>query len=71
MKFLIDMPASPKLVPWLAERGHDALHAQEAGLRAASDSDILNYARSNDRVIITVDLDFGGCWQWPEQKGRG
>jgi len=27
MKFLLDMPVSPRIVEWLNGRGHDAVHA--------------------------------------------
>ena len=59
MKFLIDMPASPELVPWLQERGHEAVHAQDINLGTASDSIIMNRAATEERVVITADLDFG------------
>ncbi len=59
MKFLIDMPCSPTLVDWLGSRGHDAVHAQDIGLAEASDLVILARARSESRVVITADLDFG------------
>jgi len=59
MKFLVDMPASPDLVPWLEERNHNAVHAQEIGLATAPDTIIMARAVAEKRVIITADLDFG------------
>lgn len=59
MKFLIDMPASPELVPWLQERGHEAVHAKDINLGTASDSTIMNQAVNEERTVITADLDFG------------
>jgi len=56
--FLIDMPLSPLLVPWLSERGHDAVHASRIGLSFAPDDAILARARDEGRIIITADLDF-------------
>ena len=32
MRFLVDMPLSPSLAAWLADRGHDAVHAIDLGL---------------------------------------
>jgi predicted nuclease of predicted toxin-antitoxin system len=58
MKFLIDMPLSPKLALWLSHRGHDAVHAVELGLAQASDIIILEHAQKEQRVIITADLDY-------------
>ncbi len=59
MRFLIDMPASPTLVGWLSERGHESVHAQDIGLATASDSEIMARARIENRIVVTVDLDFG------------
>lgn len=59
MKFLIDMPASPELVPWLQEKGHEAVHAKDINLGTAADSTIMAQATADDRIVITADLDFG------------
>ena len=53
MKFLIDMPLSPKLAAWLVRRGHDAVHALEVGLDRASDTAILERARNEKRIVVT------------------
>ena len=58
MKFLVDMPLSPALARWLRENGHDAVHAFEVGLASASDEEIAQRARAEDRVVITADLDY-------------
>ncbi|HNQ93179.1 MAG: DUF5615 family PIN-like protein [Anaerolineales bacterium] len=59
MKFLIDMPASPDLVAWLQERGHETVHAKNINLETASDSIIMNRAATEERIVITANLDFG------------
>lgn len=58
MKFLIDMPLSPTLSRWLRETGHDAVHASEIGLHAASDFEIIERARRETRTVVTADLDY-------------
>ena len=58
MRFLIDMPLSPELAEWLREQGHDARHAAEAGLFRATDSEILERAHREQRIVVTVDLDY-------------
>lgn len=58
MKFLIDMPLSPALVPWLHSRGHDAVHASALGLDRAPDPEIIARARLEGRTIVTADLDY-------------
>lgn len=58
MRFLVDMPVSPGIARWLAEKGHDAVHASDIGLQKTKDKEILEEARKQGRVIITADLDF-------------
>lgn len=58
MRFLVDMPLSPRLCTWLTERGHDAIHASTMGLNTAPDDVLLERARHEDRIVITADLDF-------------
>ena len=58
MRFLIDMPLSPDLIPFLDKEGHDAVHALGLGLDRAPDDQILQRAKEENRTIITADLDF-------------
>jgi predicted nuclease of predicted toxin-antitoxin system len=38
--------------------GWDVLHVSDVGLAAANDSAILDFARSHERVVVTLDGDF-------------
>ena len=58
MKFLIDMPLPPAVARWLADQGHDAVHAADLGLHRASDSEIVARARREARTVVTADLDY-------------
>ncbi len=58
MKFLLDMPILPYLVPWLNDQGHDAVHASSLKLDQAADWELLSYAAREQRVVITADTDF-------------
>jgi predicted nuclease of predicted toxin-antitoxin system len=58
VRFLIDMPLSPRLAQWLRAEGHDALHASELTMNQSPDSEILRAAADSGRVVITADLDF-------------
>jgi predicted nuclease of predicted toxin-antitoxin system len=58
MKFLANMGISPLTVAFLRGQGHDALHLHEQTLDRLPDPDILEKARSEDRVLLTTDLDF-------------
>lgn len=59
MRFLIDNNLSPKLIDLLAQAGHDAVHVRDLGLAAATDEVVLDRARSEARVLISADTDFG------------
>lgn len=58
MKFLVDMPMSPRTAAWLNDRGHDAIHASSLGLERAPDRELLNRAAAEGRMVITADADF-------------
>ena len=58
MKLRIDMNLSPRWVGLLADAGIEAAHWSAIGARNASDSLIMAYARANDYVVLTHDLDF-------------
>lgn len=58
MKFLIDMPVTPEAVAHLQAAGHDSVHASTIGLSSAADSQVLEVARTQGRIVVTADLDF-------------
>jgi predicted nuclease of predicted toxin-antitoxin system len=58
MMFLADMGVSMKIVSWLREQGHDIFHLHELGMQKAKDSVIFEKAYQEDRIILTMDLDF-------------
>lgn len=59
MKILIDMNLSLEWVNIFEQHGWHAVHWQEIGNPRASDSTIMAWARANDYVVFTRDLDFG------------
>jgi predicted nuclease of predicted toxin-antitoxin system len=44
---------------FLRAGGHDAVHLRDQGLQRLEDVDIIHKAQTEDRVILTHDLDFG------------
>ncbi|MCP5248147.1 MAG: DUF5615 family PIN-like protein [Candidatus Accumulibacter sp.] len=59
MKLLVDMNLSPRGVGMLADAGFAAAHWSACGATNAPDSEIMAYAKVNDYVVLTHDLDFG------------
>ena len=59
MRFLADAGISPGTVEFLRRRGHDAVHVRELTMQRADDRLIAERARSERRILLTFDLDFG------------
>lgn len=59
MKFLLDEGLSPRVTLLLREAGHDAEHVRDLGLASASDPVVLDAALASQRVLLTLDTDFG------------
>jgi len=59
MRFLADMGVDTRVVQWLRQNGHDAKHLRDEGLHRIPNGEIFVKAISENRVIVTFDLDFG------------
>jgi predicted nuclease of predicted toxin-antitoxin system len=59
MRFLADMGIASRIVQWLRAEGHDAVHLREEGLHRLPDGAIFEKAYSEQRILLTFDLDFG------------
>jgi len=59
LKLLIDMNLSDKLVAHLSEAGFDCRHWKEVGKPSAPDTELLDWVKRNNAVVITRDLGFG------------
>jgi predicted nuclease of predicted toxin-antitoxin system len=59
MKLLIDMNLSPDWVEALAVHGIDSVHWSGIGSTSAPDRELMAWAKSNGRIVLTHDLDFG------------
>ena len=58
LRFLVDMNISPKTVANLHQQGWDILRVSQVLPMDAEDSEILEFARQQNRVVVTQDLDF-------------
>ena len=57
MKFLTDVNASGTLARWLIQQNHDVVKVSEKNPRM-TDEEILSWAMSENRIIVTTDKDF-------------
>ncbi|MEE8600686.1 DUF5615 family PIN-like protein [Euzebya tangerina] len=57
MKILLDEMFPPTAANLLRDdRGHDAAHVNEVGLRGAPDSDVAQFARANGYAVVTENV---------------
>lgn len=59
MKILIDMNLSPEWVKEFLFHGIDAIHWTTIGRFDAPDILLMEWARKNNHIVFTHDLDFG------------
>lgn len=57
MKLLFDENLSPKLVSLLSDIFPDSVHVRDIGLKAADDSVVWEYAKTNNLIIVSKDSD--------------
>jgi predicted nuclease of predicted toxin-antitoxin system len=69
VKLLVDMNLSPDWVPQLVARGWEARHWSEVGPGNAPDTDLMSWARENEHVVLTQDLDFPQLLFATREKG--
>lgn len=58
MKFLVDECVGLGVVEWLRQQGYDAISIIEVS-RGAPDSIVLDRALKENRILVTMDKDFG------------
>ena len=58
MRWLADECVSAPLIHRLREHGHDVLYVAEAS-SGATDTAVLEFARAENRLLLTEDKDFG------------
>lgn len=59
MKILVDMNLSPDWVGVFTKRGITAVHWSSVGDPKAEDTELIDWARANNHILFTHDLDFG------------
>lgn len=59
MKIVLDMNIPQGWKELLEAQGHETIHWREIGEIRAEDTEIMEWARQNQFIVFTHDLDFG------------
>ncbi len=60
MKLLLDQDVFDVTMQFLRGLGHDVVPVAELGMSRADDDELLAVARTQSRIFVTRDRDFGG-----------
>lgn len=71
MLFKIDENLPVEIVELLVQAGHDAKTVNDQLLQGSHDPALLDVCRSEQRVLITLDLDFSDIRTYPPQENAG
>lgn len=71
MKFKLDENLPELVRDALCELGHDAHTVAEEGLSGAKDEAVLEACVADDRILITLDLDFSDIRAYPPGSHSG
>lgn len=71
MRFKVDESLHGEIADLLRGQGHDALTVFDQGLRGRDDHDIADTCRSENRVLLSIDLDFSNILMFPPENYPG
>ena len=71
LRFKLDENIPGEAIALLREAGHDVSTVLEQRLGGAADEQVLGACRHEDRVLVTLDLDFGDIRAYPPASHAG
>lgn len=71
LRFKLDENLPRRVEPALRALGHDVETALSEGLAGAQDPALLSACVAEDRILITLDLDFANIRAYPPGSHRG
>lgn len=71
MRIKLDENLDVRLAVLLKEAGHDAHTVQEQGLRGTEDKALYEVCKVEDRILVSLDLDFSNVLSHPPEGTPG
>ena len=71
MDFKIDENLPVDIAKLLIKAGHDAITVNDQRLQGAEDAVLINLYRSENRALVTLDIDFSDIKAYPPKEFAG
>jgi len=71
VRFFLDENMPKSSAEMLNDLGFEIEHARSAGLKGKPDKEIAKYAKEQEAILITKDLDFGNILWYDEDSHHG
>ena len=71
LKLLLDENISPQVANELRHLGYDVMHLRDMGMKGCKDSELIAFARKNERCLVTLDADFADIRYFPVGSHTG
>lgn len=71
MKIKLDENLGNRAVELFRESGHEVSTVIDQGLEGANDDDLIEACRTEERVLVTLDLDFSNVLRYPPERYAG
>ena len=71
MRIKLDENLDARLATLLREAGHDTNTAQEQSLRGIEDKALYELCKVEDRILVSLDLDFSNVLRFPPEGSSG
>ena len=65
LKLLLDENLPPQVATELRQQGYDVMHLRDMGMKGCKDSELIAFARKNERCLVTLDADFADLRHFP------
>jgi predicted nuclease of predicted toxin-antitoxin system len=71
MRLKLDENIDTRLVVFLRASGHDVVTVRQQDLHGTNDVDLYRICSSEDRALVTLDLDFSNVLRYPPENTPG
>jgi predicted nuclease of predicted toxin-antitoxin system len=71
LKVKLDENLGNRTIELFKDHGHEVATVTDQGLGGASDDELIEACRTEERVLVTLDLDFSNVLRFPPERYDG